>query len=125
MGKVLLAAGALGKDILPAESISHGGERPNVIAPGVNVEYGGYLVRVSGCRDCHGQDLTGGKNPEPGAPPAPNITSSGSIGAWSGETFINSVRTLDGTGMPWLMLKPFEEAELETILLYLQSQSGK
>lgn len=125
MGKVLLAAGAFGKDFLPAESIDHTGPRPAVIAPGVNVEYGGYLARVIGCRDCHGEGLTGGKNPEPGAPPAPDITSNGVVGAWSKETFINSVRTLDGTGMPWLMLKPLDDAELETIFLYLQSQPGK
>jgi hypothetical protein len=96
-----------------------------VIGPGVTVEYGGYLVRVSGCRDCHGQGLTGGKNPEPGAPLAPDITADGSIGAWSEETFINSVRTLDGTGMPWLMLKPLNDPELEAIFLYLHSQPGK
>lgn len=125
MGKVLFAAGALGKDILPAESIKHAGPRPAVIAPGVNVEYGGYLVRVIGCRDCHGEALTGGKSPEPGAPPTPDITSNGPVGAWSKETFIESVRTLNGTGMPWLMLKPFDDSELETILLYLQSQPTK
>lgn len=122
MGKVLLSAGAFGKDILPAESIEHAGQRPAVIAPGVTVEYGGYLVRVIGCRDCHGQDLTGGKSPEPGAPPAPGITSSGVVGAWPKETFINLVRTLEGTEMPWLMLKPLDDTELEAIFLYLQSQ---
>jgi mono/diheme cytochrome c family protein len=122
MGKILLSAGAFGKDILPAESINHDGQHPAVIAPDVTVEYGGYLVRVTGCRDCHGQDLTGGKSPEPGAPPAPGITSSGVVGAWPKETFINQVRTLDGTGMPWLMLKPLNDAELEAIFLYLQSQ---
>jgi mono/diheme cytochrome c family protein len=122
MGKVLLSAGAFGKDILPAESIEHAGQRPAVITPGVTVEYGGYLVRIIGCRDCHGQDLTGGKSPEPGAPPAPGITSSGVVGAWPKETLINQVRTLDGTGMPWLMLKPLNDAELEAIFLYLQSQ---
>jgi hypothetical protein len=121
MGKVLLSVGAFGKDILPAESIEHDGQRPAVIAPGVNAEYGGYLVRVIGCRDCHGQDLTGGKSPEPGAPRAPGITSSGVVGAWSKETFTNQVRTLEGTGMPWLMLKPLDDAELESIFLYLQS----
>lgn len=122
MGKVLLAAGAFGKDILPAESISHNGSRPAAVAPGPDVEYGGYLVRVTGCRDCHGENLTGGKSPEPGAPHAPDITSSGALGTWSKETFINSVRTLNSMEMPWLMLKPLEDSELEAIYLYLQSQ---
>lgn len=121
MGKVLLSAGAFGKDILPAESIEHAGQRPAVIAPGVNAEYGGYLVRVIGCRDCHGQDLTGGKSPEPGAPQAPGITSSGALGAWPKDSFINLARNMEGSEMPWPMLKPLDDAELEAIFLYLQS----
>lgn len=121
MGKVLLAAGGFGKDILPAESIQHDGQRPEAVEPGLNVEYGGYLVRVTGCRDCHGENLTGGKSPEPRAPYAPDITSTGAMGTWSKETLISSVRTLNGTGMPWLMLKPLEDSELEAIYLYLQS----
>lgn len=125
LGKVLLAAGGFGKDILPAETIQHDGQRPQLIEPGLDVEYGGYLVRVIGCRDCHGEDLTGGKSPEPGAPYAPDITSTGTMGIWSKETFINSVRTWNGTAMPWLLLKPLDDWELEAIYLYLQSQPGQ
>jgi len=121
MGKVILGAGGFGKNILPAEVINHTGTRPSAVAPGINVEYGGYLVQIEGCRDCHGEDLTGGKSPEPGAPRAPDITSGGVGGEWSQETFITSVRTMNGKGMPWAILKPLDDSELEAIFMYLQS----
>jgi len=125
MGKVILGAGGFGKNILPAEVIDHLGTPPVAVVPGVNVEYGSYLVRIDGCRDCHGETLTGGKSPEPGAPQAPDITSSGIGGAWSPETFITSARTMQGKGMPWAILKPLEDSELEAIFMYLQSPSTK
>jgi mono/diheme cytochrome c family protein len=128
IGKVLLAAGGFGKNILPAEVIAHPGPVSSAVGPSVNVEYGGasvqhgdYLVRVIGCRDCHGQNLTGGSSPAPGAPYAPDLTSSGVGGTWSTETFITAVRTMKGKGMPWAALKPLGDPELEAILLYLQS----
>jgi mono/diheme cytochrome c family protein len=125
MGKVLLAAGGFGKNILPAEVIDHTGTRPAVIEPGVNAEYGSYLVRLGGCRDCHSENLTGGKSPEPGAPHAPDLTPNGPVGAWSKETFITSVRTMEGKGMPWQELKPLSDSDLEAIFLYLQSLPTK
>ena len=128
MGKVLLAAGGFGKSVLPAEVIAHPGSVSSVVEPSVNVEYGGatveygdYLVRVIGCRDCHGENLTGGSSPAPGAPYAPDLTSGGVGGTWSKEAFITAVRTMQGKGMPWAALKPLDDPELEAILLYLQS----
>ena len=121
MGKVLLAAGAFGKNILPAESIDHQATRPSVVVPGVTVEYGGYLVRVGGCRDCHGEELSGGNSPEPGAPHAPDLTLTGAAGSWTKEIFLTSVRTREGGGMPWEDLQPLSDPELESIYLYLQS----
>jgi mono/diheme cytochrome c family protein len=127
VGKVLLAAGGFGKSVLPAEIITHTGPPPSAGAPSVNVdygnynvEYGEYLVRITGCRDCHGENLTGGSSPEPGAPQAPDLTSGGVGGTWSKETFITAVRTMRGKGMPWLGLKPLSDQELEAVLLYLQ-----
>jgi len=125
MGKVILGAGGFGKNILPAEVIDHTGTLPAAVVPGVNVEYGGYLVRIEGCRDCHGEHLTGGKSPEPGAPHAPDITLSGIGGEWSQETFFTSVRTMKGKGMPWAILKPLDDSELKAIFLYLQSMPQK
>ena len=125
---MILAAGGFGKDVLPAEVITHTGPPPSAGAPSIlvdyrnyNFDYGEYLVRISGCRDCHGEDLTGGQSPEPGAPYAPDLTSSGVGGTWSKETFIAAARTMKGKGMPWMVLKPLDDPELEAILLYMQS----
>ena len=125
MGKALLGAGVFGKDTLSAESITHTGPRPAVVAPGATPEYGGYLVRIEGCRECHGENLAGGKSPEPGAPQAPDITSNGILGAWSEETFIKAARTSKGKGMPWAILKPLDDSELGAIFRYLQSLTSK
>jgi len=121
MGKVLLAAGGFGNNILPAEVIDHTGMRPDVIEPGTNVQYGSYLVRLGGCRDCHSENLTGGNSPEPGAPHAPDLTPNGPVGTWSKDTFIISVRTMKGKGMPWAELRPLSDSDLEAIFLFLQS----
>lgn len=121
MTKVLLAAGAFGETVLPAESIDHTGARPAVIAPGASVEYGDYLVRVTSCRDCHGAELAGGKNPEPGGPPGPNITPGGSFGAWSLEDFLIATRTRKSENMPWEDFAHLSDHELEAIYLYLHS----
>jgi hypothetical protein len=67
VGKVMLAAGAFGPNAIPAETIDHTGARPAVIETGTNPKYGGYLVQLEGCRDCHGDDYSGGKSPEPGS----------------------------------------------------------
>lgn len=132
MGKLLLAAGGFGKNILPAEVLIHTGPPPSIGAPSINVNYGNYnvtygeyLVRISGCRDCHGEKLTGGRSPGPGSPYAPDLTAGGIGGTWSKETFIAAARTMKGQGMPWSLLKPFDDPELEAILLYLQTVPPK
>ncbi len=121
MGTVLLAAGAFGEAALPAEVIDHTGPRPPVAAPGVTVEYGDYLVRLGGCRDCHGEDLSGGHSPAPGSPLAPSLTSSGISGAWSQHTFINTARTTQDTSMPWSELGQMTDPELQAVYMYLKS----
>jgi mono/diheme cytochrome c family protein len=121
MTKVLLAAGAFGETALPAESIDHTGPRPSAVNAGATVEYGGYLVRIIGCRDCHGAELAGGKNPEPGAPPGPNITLGGGFGGWSQDTFVTAMRTNQNKGMPWEDYARMSDHELDAIYQYIQS----
>jgi mono/diheme cytochrome c family protein len=120
-GKALLGAGLFGKNTLPAEVIAHTAPRPSVVEPQANAAYGEYLVRIEGCRDCHGENLTGGKSAEPGAKHAPDITSNGLLRTWSLEKFVKFVRTKNGPAMPWAILKPLDDTELNAILLYLQS----
>jgi mono/diheme cytochrome c family protein len=126
LGKTLLAAGAFGKAAIPAEFIDHTGPRPAAVEPGINIQYGDYLVRIAGCRDCHGEDLAGGRNAAPGAPFAPSLTPAGSIGAWSKETFINDIRTSQASNsqagsMPWSKVAQMTDGDLEAMYLYLRS----
>lgn len=131
MGKIILATGGFGKNVLPAEVIDQTGSHPQINGYGTgvadqkpNVKYGEYLVRVIGCRDCHGENLMGGTSPEPNAPFAPDITSNGIAGTWSLQTFITAAHTDISRAMPWVMLQPLNNSELESIFAYLQTLPG-
>jgi cytochrome c553 len=130
-GKVLIGAGAFGK-IIQADNINHSAVRPPVPAAGVTAEYGKYLVTVSGCFTCHGENLAGGQSAEPGAPPSPNLTMGGKLVAWSEADFINTLRTgVDPSNhklthfMPWKDYGQMTDSKLKAIWLYLQSLPAK
>jgi len=80
-------------ELIPARIIDHDASRPPEPVPGVTVERGEYMTFI--CTICHGDSLSGGSVPgdEPDAPPAPNLTPSGELKAWSEEGFINTMRT--------------------------------
>ncbi len=59
MYRLLLATGDIQ---LPARQIDHDAPRRE-IEPGPTVAYGTYLATISGCLDCHGEDLGGGPSP--------------------------------------------------------------
>ena len=81
---------------------------------------GAYLVDVGGCSFCHGRDLTGSQGPEPGAPPAPNLTASGPLQRWTSTEFMMSIRNglasdghaIDPKYMPWLGYRRMTDQEL-------------
>ena len=127
LAKIMLAAGMLGK--LPVEAVSHD---VHVTAParGISVEYGDYMINTHDCRLCHGQELAGGKHPDPTIKLiSPNLTPGGEVGFWTEEQFINTLRTgvtpsgheLDAEHMPWEIYRLFTDDELKAIYLYLQS----
>ena len=129
LSKILASVGAFG-DIFAAEVIDH--NAPANIAPpeGASIEYGSYLVDVFGCRTCHGQQLNGGQDPNPNAPPSPNLTRGGNLGNWNISQFRNTMRTgvtpegksLDMNFMPWTGLASMTDDNLDAVFLYLQSQ---
>jgi cytochrome c553 len=94
------------------------------------VEYGQYLVTVTGCRSCHGSTLSGGKNGNPTAMIAPNLTPGGELQAWSEADFLKTIREgvspsghkLNPDEMPWKSLKNYSDDELQAIYLFLKSQ---
>ncbi len=120
LGRLLLAAGVFG-DLIDAEIIDHAAARPTAPPPGVTVEYGKYLADTFGCRTCHGPQLAGGKDPDPNAPPGPNLTPGGKLGAWDEQAFLTSIRTRQSEWMPFDRLKHMTDEELRAVWLYLQS----
>lgn len=127
MAYVLMSLGAFG-DVIPAETIDHTGARPTVPAPGATAAYGDYLVKSLGCRTCHGKELAGGKDPNPQAPPAPNLTPGGDSKNWSDADFVKAMRTgILPSGksltefMPWKDLVNMSDDELKAVWLYLKS----
>jgi mono/diheme cytochrome c family protein len=99
----------------------------------VSAEYGKYLLEISGCRDCHGQDLDGGPFPDPTIEKTvPNLTPGGELAFWSGQDFIAALRTgatpdgrsFDPKLMPWKTYRNLTDDELGAIWLYLQGLPG-
>lgn len=128
LGRALFVAGQI--DGYAAETIDH--SAPIAPAPpmGATREYGQYLVRVGGCVDCHGANLSGGPmtGAPPDVPPASNITPGGEISAWTDAQFIETMRTgVNPAGkqlhpfMPYKYLGRLSDDELKAIFLYLES----
>jgi mono/diheme cytochrome c family protein len=127
LGKILIGAGLFGK--LPVEQVSH---TAHITAPeqGVTVEYGQYLVNTGGCKDCHGEQLSGGPHPDPTVKIiSPNLTPGGELVAWTDRDFIAAMRTgvtLSGHAMnpeymPWKEIGLATNDELKAMFIYLQS----
>ena len=132
MAQVLFGLGQFGK--LPAEIIAEEGSAPQPPAPGITIEYGGYIARVAMCRDCHGADLTGGVAGGPGGPQTPSLTQGGELLVWTEADFIKAFRTGEtpsghmlSADMP---IKEYQmsDQDLTALFLYLKSlpavQSG-
>lgn len=127
LGTALLGAGALG-DIIPAELIDHSVPQVAAVSAGKTTGYGDYLVKTIGCRDCHGENLTGGQLPGPVKVLAPDLSPSGDLGSWSADDFIKALRTGVtpddrhlSPAMPWIFQGQMSDDELTAIFMYLQS----
>lgn len=120
---------------VPAALFDHDEPPRMALEPGVTTEYGGYLVAIGTCRDCHGEDLNGRPLPPMlDEPPARNLTPAGELAGWSEEDFIQTIRTGITPGGHELrepmagVLKHLQEQtddELAAIFLYLQSLPPK
>jgi len=128
MGNILIGVGVFDDSIM-ADQINHTSPRPVAPAVGVTKDYGEYLVRIQGCRNCHGAQLSGGKVDDPSVKLlGPNLTPGGELVAWSESDFIKSIRTgvtpsghqIDKT-MPWETYAKHSDDELKAIFRYLQS----
>lgn len=125
MGQVLIGAGVL--DVLSAEAIDHDASRPEAQSRSISASYGEYLVNTNDCRQCHGEDLSGGHSGEPGAPPGPNLAT---VAGWTKDGFATTMRTgvtpagrqLNAEYMPWKEYSQMNDDDLEALFLYLESQ---
>ncbi len=126
LAKILFATGML--PALPAEVVSHE-THVTAPAPGVTVEYGSYLVDTHDCHICHGQNMNGGKFPDPTKKIiTPNLTRSGDLSTWSEADFVNTLKTgVTPHGhqltddMPWKDFRYMTDDELKAIWAYLNS----
>jgi mono/diheme cytochrome c family protein len=128
LGRALYLAGQI--EAFHAESIDHGAPTAPAPPAGPTAEYGRYLVRVGGCVDCHGPNLSGGPitGAPPEIPPASNITPGGEISAWTDAQFIETMRTgVNPAGkqlhpfMPYKYIGRLSDDELRAMFLYLES----
>jgi mono/diheme cytochrome c family protein len=131
LGRTLFVTGQI--QALAVETIDHSVPAHPAPPAGPTKEYGQYLVRVGGCVDCHGPNLSGGPitGAPPSIPPAPNITPGGEISAWSAEQFITAMRTgVNPAGkqldpfMPYKYLGNLSDDDLTAIYQYLKSLSA-
>lgn len=128
MGKVLIAIGAFG-EIIYAEVINHDQLPPEAPPRASTADYGEYLINISHCVECHGENLNGSKSPEPGAPFSPNLTPGGVLATWSSEDFISTMKTgmtplgrqLDKKFMPYEEIGRMTDEDLNAMFLFLQS----
>jgi mono/diheme cytochrome c family protein len=127
LSKILATFGAFGT-ILHAEAVDHTAKRPTSAEPAETSKYGLYIAKTSGCFACHGDNLKGAKDPNPEAPPSPNITNSGNFGKWNFGQFAETIRTgktpegkLLSKFMPWKHFSRMNETELKALYLYIKS----
>jgi mono/diheme cytochrome c family protein len=116
LGVVMLGAGLLphGKPVFTG-AIKAPTKEPTV-------QYGEYIVSYQDCRQCHGDDLSGGKGGI--APIGPGLSL---VKAWKREEFIATMRTgtdpnghkVDGSKMPWRDIGRMDDIELAALYEYL------
>jgi cytochrome c553 len=100
---------------------------PVAAPPGaVTPTYGEYLLNISGCRTCHGENLTGGTNTF--VPRGPSLVAL--VPTWSTDQFVNTIRTgKDPNGvqlppdmMPWPQFSAtWSDDELTAIDAYIRN----
>ncbi len=128
LGNVLIGVGMFDA-LLMAERIDPMRPRPVAPAIAVTIDYGGYLAQLNGCRQCHGQQLSGGKVDDPTIDmAAPNLTPAGVIASWTAADFVQAMRSSTtparyklNEAMPWKQYAKMTDDELNAIFLYLRS----
>jgi cytochrome c553 len=132
LGRVMVGLGLFDHEALPlisAEVIDHA--RPFVESPepGATAEYGKYLMSVTVCTMCHGDDLRGGPPIDPSYPPGPNVALRAEANGWTDEEFVSTMRTgvtpdgrtLNQEWMPWDVFGKLTDDELTALWRHVQA----
>jgi mono/diheme cytochrome c family protein len=120
LAKALLGAGKI-DDMVPFLRIDPRAPRPAKPPFGATAEFGEYIVRTFGCRNCHGPELSGQQDPGNPNIVAPNITPGGSIADWSEDDFRTLIQEQDSKDMPWINLRAMTEEEQRALYRYLKT----
>ena len=127
LGRLLYLTGQV--KLISAEAIDQNAAHPPVPTPGPNAQYGEYLSYVSGCRECHGDHLSGGHIPgtPSGFKNASNLTPAG-IGHYSEADFTRALREGVRPGgipidtlMPVRDFKSMNDDEIRALYAYLRT----
>lgn len=113
--------------LMPAEKIDHAQPMTRSVKREVSVEFGKYLAVT--CEGCHRSNMKGGPPLAPGYPYIVDISSTGNVGKWTEDQFVNTIRTgntpegkqLDPAKMPWSAFKDYSDIELKALFKFLQS----
>lgn len=127
LGRLLYLTGQV--KLISAEAINQNAPHTQAPTPGPNPRYGEYLTWVSGCRECHGETLSGGHIP--GTPSsfknASNLTPAG-IGRYSEADFTRAMREGVRPGgfpidtlMPVREFKQMSDDEIRALYAYLRT----
>lgn len=109
--------------LLPAEKIDHNATYPEEVKLAVNAQYGKYLGIA--CTGCHSANLKGAPAHSPEQPPIPDISSTGNLGKWTEEGFVqlfHTGKTPEGRVLSkYMPVKDFtySDDELKAIYAYL------
>lgn len=114
--------------LVPAEMIDHQHNLVKSVKEEVSIEFGKYLS--TSCQGCHKETMKGGEALAPGLPVVADISSTGNVGKWAEEEFIQTLRTgvtpegktLNPAEMPWQMAKELTDVELKALYKYLNSK---
>jgi cytochrome c553 len=128
VGRLVLGAGQFQTAAAMAPRTAHVASVDTT--PGV--EYGRYLVSISGCRMCHGDSYSGGPAFDASSKPPSNITPTG-IGHYTEDDFKRALRTGErpkGGGtltdeMPWKYFGKMSDGELQSVWLFLKTLPPK
>ena len=116
-----LAALLSGAHLVPDQPLIMG----PIVGPqkAATAEYGQFMTTFLDCKNCHGQDLSGGASPT--NPKGPSLRV---VKGWTQEEFIYTLRTgVDPTGhqlgalMPWRSTGRLDDVELSALYQYLVS----